>query len=376
MKDLAQPSPLELLHNPWAVREDAIPAIRAYLRGGGANESQVNPEPEEQAAMRGAPVDLYGSVAIISIRGLIMPGASLLSVLLGGTGLSRVRSQLRNAMGNDEVNSILLDVNSPGGYLDLVPETAAEIREAAEEKNVVAVANTSAASAAYWLAAQASQVVVTPSGQVGSVGVFTMHEDWSKYDEQLGVKTTLISAGKYKTEGNPYEPLSEEAETAMQERVNETHKLFLSELAKGRGGITAKKIESDFGEGRMVRAKDAVSRGMADKVATFEETLARMARGKSAGTGRKGMQLREHIESVTTDVDEVTSRVADAVAQRAENGQQLAEATQDRVAELESSIERLREAFAIEPRNDQIAAEVQREFLRYSAGMNKQGDRQ
>jgi ClpP class serine protease len=61
-----------------------------------------------------------------------------------------------------------------------------------------------AASAAYWIATAADEVVVTPSGQVGSIGVFATHEDISKALDMEGIKVSLISAGKYKTEGTPF----------------------------------------------------------------------------------------------------------------------------------------------------------------------------
>lgn len=362
-------TPWDLIQSPWAVREEALPSIAAVLRGAKPDAPVEREEGAEEARERGCQV--HGGVAVISLRGLIMPGASLLSLLMGGGGLQVFRRQLREAVESDEVASILIDVDSPGGYIDLVPETAAEIRAARDEKPVVAAVNTSAASAAYWLASQAGEVVVTPSGQVGSIGVFTIHTDWSKYDEDLGIKTTIIRAGKYKAEVNPYEPLSEEAEAYLQERVNDTYATFLAEVGKGRG-VQAKQVRSEFGEGRMVKAKDAVKRGMADRVDTFEGALTRLARGKSAGRARKGLQLRDHVESVTADIEEVSTRVADAVAQRAENGQQLAEATRDSAAELQSSIERLREALAIEPRNDdnQIAAATKAR-LRHVARENK-----
>lgn len=366
MKDELVHTPWDLIQNPWAVREEALPSIAAFLRGATPN-APVERERGEEEAREGRGCQVHGGVAVISLRGLIMPGASLLSLLMGGGGLQIFRRQLREAVTSEEVASILIDVDSPGGYIDLVPETAADIRAARDAKPVVAVANTSAASAAYWLASQASEVVVTPSGSVGSIGVFTIHNDWSKFDEELGVKTTLIKAGKYKAEANPYEPLSEEAEAHLQERVDETHTAFLADIGKGRG-VPAKQVRSDFGEGRMVRAKDAVKAGMADRVDTFEGALTRLARGKSAGGGRKGLQLKDHIESVTADVEEVSTRVADAVAQRAEKGQQLAEATRESADGLQTSIERLREALAIEPRNDQsVADEAHELYLRHVA---------
>jgi signal peptide peptidase SppA len=166
-------------------------------------------------------------------------------------------------------------VDSPGGVTDLVPETAAEIRAARERKPITAVANTMAASAAYWLASQASEVVVTPSGWLGSIGVYMLHVDWSGNNAQIGVKPTYISAGKYKTEGNPEEPLSESAREHMQEDVDRFYSMFLSDVALGRG-VDVETVRADFGEGRVLLAEPSLQAGMADRVETFEDAVARL----------------------------------------------------------------------------------------------------
>jgi ClpP class serine protease len=96
-----------------------------------------------------------------------------------------------------------------------------------------------------------------------------------------GVKTTLISAGKYKTEGNPYEPLSDEARAAMQAMVDDYYGMFTRAVAKGRG-VSVDAVRNGFGEGRMVSASQAVKNGMADRVATLDQVLA------SHGVSRSG----------------------------------------------------------------------------------------
>ncbi|HUB99105.1 MAG TPA: S49 family peptidase [Solirubrobacterales bacterium] len=260
---------------PWAILPDLMPMIAAAaLDGRSAARSDAT------AALRG----LFGTqagegdetingVAVIPLRGVITPRGSL----FGGGGLESFREQLHDAVINDDVGAILLDIDSPGGRSDLVAEAAADIRKARDEKQVVAVANARAASAAFWLASQASEVVVTPSGEIGSVGVFLLHEDYSQMDAQMGIKTTLISAGKYKTEGNPYEPLSDEAKATFQAKVNEVHDAFLADLAKGRG-TTVKDVRANFGEGRMVGPKDAVAAGMADRIESRDDALARLSK--------------------------------------------------------------------------------------------------
>jgi capsid assembly protease len=358
---------LDVIHSPWAVRKELLPAIAAILTGKAAGVARPAELAEPEAALGGA--SLQQSVAVISLRGVITPGNSLLSILFGGGGLQVFRRQLREAVASDEVGSILLDVNSPGGSTALVTETAAEIRAAAEQKQVVAVANTTAASAAYWLAAQANELVITPSGQVGSVGIYCVHEDWSKYEEELGVDVTYIAAGKYKTEGNPTEPLSEEAKEAIQARVNEAFDQFAGDVAKGRGVTPAVAKGEQFGQGRMLGAKDAVKQGMADRVEPFEDAVARLSRGggrRAAGRRAEGLQFTEHIASVVAEVDELIDRAADVMAKRAEKGKGLGSESSDQLTELAARLVRLEGLNAPQPDQDNSTAEeAQTEFLRH-----------
>jgi ClpP class serine protease len=119
--------------------------------------------------------------------------------------------------------------------VDGVEELSSEVYQSRGKKKMIAVANAMAASAAYWIASAADELVVTPSGQIGSIGVFAAHEDISKAAEMQGVKVSLISAGKYKTEGNPFEPLSSEARAAMQRDVDVFGEMFTAAVARNRG---------------------------------------------------------------------------------------------------------------------------------------------
>lgn len=265
----------------WGVRPESLPAIAATIRAGASGLLSQGAETGDvagriEAAMRAGMNAVTGGVAVIPLRGLITPRPSFISLLFGGGGgLIGFRDRLRDALASDEISAIVLDIDSPGGSTDLVTETAAEIRAARDVKPVIAVANTWAASAAYWLASQASELVVTASGEVGSIGVFSIHEDVSKLEEDLGIKTTLISAGKYKTEGNPYEPLSDEARAALQAKVDQYYDMFVNDVAKGRG-VKASAVKSGYGEGRMIPAKQAVELGMADRIDSLEATIARI----------------------------------------------------------------------------------------------------
>ena len=110
------------------------------------------------------------------------------------------------------------------------------------------------------------------SGQVGSIGVYGVHEDLSKAAERLGVKTTLISAGKYKTEGNPWEPLSDLARSEMQSKVDAHYRQFTDDVAFGRG-VSPGAVVKGYGEGRMLLARPALAAGMVDEIGTLDGVL-------------------------------------------------------------------------------------------------------
>lgn len=235
-----------------------------------------------------------GSVAVLPILGVIAQRMDLLTESSGGTSTERLSRDFDALIKDDEVGSIVLEIDSPGGAWPGVPELAEQIYRARGTKPIVAVANSYAASAAYWLGVAADELVVTPSGDVGSVGAYAVHLDFSEQNETLGVKKTYISYGQYKTELNQDAPLADEALAEIQRRVNEYGEIFVKSVAQYRG-VTPKAVRDGFGEGRTYGAKEAVARGMADRVGTLRETIARLA-GKPKGRGMKASVARRRLE--------------------------------------------------------------------------------
>jgi signal peptide peptidase SppA len=178
------------------------------------------------------------------------------------TDYSQLRRAVRRAVADPQARTIDMLIDSPGGAVLGLPETADVIREANKQKPVRAFVTGIAASAAYWLASQASTITLTPSGEVGSVGVLDIHADVSKALEDSGVKITAVTAGEHKVERAPFTPLSPEAREHMQRGVDSWYGDFLSAVRRGRGARVS--AQSKFGDGRMLSAKDALSAGMID----------------------------------------------------------------------------------------------------------------
>lgn len=281
---------------PWAILPQNLAMIVEVVTRHFAGE-KLDAE-EVQMRINGAkrPSDRnIGNVAVLPLFGTIFPRANLFIETSGGTSAEIYGKAFDELVKNPDIGAIVLDVDSPGGQVSGVEELSKKIFSARGTKPIVAVANHLAASAAYWIATAADELVVTPSAEVGSIGVFTLHEDISKSLEVEGVKVTLISEGKFKTEGNPYEPLSEEAHQAIQERVAEYYESFIKAVARNRGVKTAD-VRNGFGEGRIVRAQQAVQLGMADRIATLDETIERLQR--SAGIRRPAA-----VQNASSDLD-------------------------------------------------------------------------
>lgn len=277
----------------WALLPSKLAALSEIVHRHEAGVKLTAEEVQARIGSRPQPGQTQaGAVAVLPLFGTIFPRANLMTETSGATSAERWGAKFRAALADTNVGAIVIDVDSPGGAVQGIDELGAEIYKARGAKPIVAVANHLAASAAYWLATAADELVVAPSGEVGSIGVFAAHEDISRAEDAGGVKTTLISAGKYKVEGNPYEPLSEEARAAIQARVDEFYGMFTRAVARNRG-VSADAVRDGFGEGRVVGARDAVRLGMADRVATLDEVIAGMQRRAARRSPAAELEFRQ-----------------------------------------------------------------------------------
>jgi signal peptide peptidase SppA len=220
-----------------------------------------------------------GAIVVLPLLGVITQRANMFLAMSGaGTSLERYSRAFQQAVDDPRVSGIVMDIDSPGGEVFGVPEFGDQVRAARGKKPIVAVANSLAASAAYWLGTQAGELVVTPSSQVGSIGVWAAHTEFSRADDAAGVTTTVIRSGKFKYEANEFEPLSEDARAHIQEMCDDYYGMFLAAVAKGRA-VGVATVRNAFGQGRVVGAREAVRLGMADRVGTLQETVDRVARG-------------------------------------------------------------------------------------------------
>lgn len=268
------------MSHPWAVMPEMLSIIAGILARRIAGVDVERAEIEAALVNRkNLPQPKVGSVAIIPVYGVLAPRVNLMSEMSGGTTYEKLTGQLREAMGNKAVRTIVLDVDSPGGSVAGNAEFALEVMKARTKKPIIAVAQYTMGSAAYHLSAAATEIVAAPSARVGSIGTYMIHDDLSKALAELGVKRTYISAGDGKVDGNETQPLTDQASSRMQSTVDEAYSQFVGNVVKGRGaGMTAEKVRKDW-KAYVYSASEALSIGMIDRIATLDDTIARILSG-------------------------------------------------------------------------------------------------
>lgn len=207
------------------------------------------------------PFAFAAGIAIIPISGTLINrfGYSYSSV----TGYNFIRSQVAAAGMDTDVKGIVYDVNSYGGEAAGCFECAADMQVLANGKPTLAVIDSNCYSAAMALASSADRIVSTPSGGAGSVGVVTMHADYSGMLDEMGVKITFIQAGDHKTDGNPYEALSAPVKADIQKSINKSYAAFTSMMAENRDMSVDDVVAT---QARCYRADDALEVGFIDAI--------------------------------------------------------------------------------------------------------------
>ena len=211
------------------------------------------------------------------------------------TGYNFIRRQRDAAMADPDVTAIVYDVNSGGGEAAGCFELADESFALRGTKPTISIVDSACYSAAYALASTSDQVVVTPTGGAGSVGVYTMHVDMSKMLENWGLEITLIHAGEHKVDGHPYAELPEDVRADMQKSVDATYNKFVESVARNRN-LSVEAVKDT--QARCYSADDALALGLIDSVASPIEAIRAFLGGPSEAsndetTGDSLMELNE-----------------------------------------------------------------------------------
>lgn len=332
----------DIITAPWAILPEKLLEIQAFytarVRGEKIDIESIEARLGKPLAndQQGGYIN-QGGVAVIPIFGVIGKKFNMMSQISGGASTQLIERDIKAALSDSEVNSILLHIESPGGTVDGTQNLADVVAIANGIKPVVSFADGLMASAAYWIGSAASDIVSSSvTTQIGSIGVVTSHTDISKAEEQAGIKTTEISAGKYKRMTSQHAPLSKEGKALMQDQVDQLYTIFVDAIAANRG-VDSEAVLEDMADGRVFLSSDAQARGMIDHIATLETTISNMQKGVWPMSTKKAEAQAEPAaqtqEVIKLDISAIKEQFPSIVAELQAEG---AEAERARIADCES----------------------------------------
>lgn len=216
--------------------------------------------------------------AIVEVHGILINRAPVLGSFWGLTPYEGLTEQFRRLATNDEVKRVVLDIDSPGGLVAGLESCGEALEKLAAKKPVVALAHDMAASAAYYLACIADELIVTKDGEVGSIGVRAGHVSYAEQLDRAGITITQFSAGATKTDGNPYELLSPGAAAEEQYAIDRNYDHFVCHVAEHRPMSEQAVRDTDA---RCLRGEDAIAAKLADGVDTLEDLVERLEKNAS-----------------------------------------------------------------------------------------------
>lgn len=281
---LDSPAVRAIAAEPWAILPEGLETIVAIA-------ARMNDPADLEAVLtrRGEQLEpksrvrVRNGVAVVPVHGPIFRYANVFGRISAATSIDVLALDIRESMDSPNVRSIILDVDSPGGQVSGVAELAEHIRTWSASKPIVAYVSALAASAAYWLASAASEVIAARTASLGSVGVMSRLRIRDDSNEVVVV-----------SEQSPrklMDPQTDQGRADIQTHVDTMARLFIEDVAKYRG-TSVDAVLSNFGQGGVLVGQDAVNAGMADSIGSLEATITRLQKPGASVAAPKTREVR------------------------------------------------------------------------------------
>jgi signal peptide peptidase SppA len=273
----------DIIHGQWAISPDGynqiLAAYESHISGDKLDLKSIQKANEAlfNLAVDGELTDsgfvLRDGAAIIEINGVLSKRQNFFSFLFGGASTEQIGSMFLAAINDERVDHVILKMDSPGGNVVGTADLARLIFDNRGKKRITAFADGTLASAAYWIASAAHEILISSdTNNVGSIGVVTTVEDFSRAQENFGLKITEIVTGKFKRAGSSNKPLDADSQDYLQGIVDRLLVSFANDVAEFRG-MTFEEVIAMSEEGKIFIGRDAIDNGMVDGVSTIENIL-------------------------------------------------------------------------------------------------------
>lgn len=269
---------------PWAIQQEALDTILEIA-------ARENASPQAVAEKLGRPlentydVENRDGVAVLHVVGPLFRYANMFTALSGATSYDLLARDFAKAVDDPNIRSIVLNIDSPGGEAAGVSEFADQIASARGIKPIVAYVDGSAASAAYWIASAADEIVANDMAVIGSIGVVASVDDTRERDAKAGVKRYEIVSAQ--SPDKRLDVATDDGRAKIQALVNSLADIFIDKVAQNRG-VDREAVLKNYGQGGVLVGQAAVGAGLADRLGSFEGVIAKLQGRVVTGPGRFG----------------------------------------------------------------------------------------
>jgi signal peptide peptidase SppA len=309
-------TPLDAIRSrqPWLITPEALDHFAARTTAFATGQLFQDDPPTHPL------LSIEDGVGIVSLDGPLIRRPGLIeSWLFGAVDTEDAIGAIREAVKNEKVDAILLDIDSPGGTVNGTPELAEAVADASREKFVYAFSGGLMCSAAYWVASQCDAIYASPSARIGSVGVIIPFLDSAEAYRQAGLHMEVFASGKFKSIGTPGTSLTDEQRELLQGEVEEIFADFRTAvLTRGR------KIPDEAMEGQTFSARQAQRHNLAGMAKNRDAVLARLRRLHSAKVDTVARSIPHAImKTVEDQLSEALARIETFEAEAGERDHEL-----------------------------------------------------
>lgn len=290
------------------------------------------------------PVEIHGSVAVMFITGPIFRYANLFTDFCGATATGELTKDLETLAENPKVKSIVPVFNTPGGEVTSLSESAEMLGkiEARTGKKVIAYVDGMAASAGYWLASECSEIVVSKTAILGSIGaVVGYRKPKPESDEEYGEMVSSRSKNK-----RP-DMSTEEGRDIVQTMLDDLADVFIAQASAGRG-MTEDALLEACNHGATVVGQKAVDAGLADRVGNLPDLIAELNANPGLTTSPKPKAKTTQAKTTTTPKGSNMPAYATLAEMQAENKDLCATLEAQAVATAKPELEKTALAQGVE----------------------------
>lgn len=278
---------IPLFPSLWAIHEAELTKIESIYQGF-TNDMIAGLERDSKLVLDSVElsqtglsedVTIINNIGILRIEGVITRKANILTMIFGGATLDTLTEDFKALVANEDIDTIVLDINSPGGPVAGVQDFANLIFDARGQKKIIAISSSIMTSGAVWIGAAAEQVLIS-GGTVttGSIGVLTTHVDTSVLEASAGITVTEITAGKDKRIASTHAPLTDVGRSVLRVQVEKVMDAFVGDIAKFRG-VSEQVARSNMADGKVFIGDDAVKVNLVDDIMTFDLLIETISNG-------------------------------------------------------------------------------------------------